>query len=403
MRFFLAGIACLVALGQLQRIEFPFARALYFHDVAIIIFLFAFFVQYGLKIFGEWRKDPVIAALKLWGIYVAANILLWFWNSPVQLLSGFLYLSRISVYVLFGCIVCALIKHQQLTKTQVKLGVHISIGIIAVLGLVQYIFLPDTRDLRLLGWDDHYYRLISTLFDPGFTGIVLGIGMLLTLTNGAKKSKTVLLKANPLEFTYRQTGYFLLLFCAFVLTYSRASYLAFAAGVVYIAVVYRKLYLLSLIGLLVLIIPLLPRPGGEGVRLERTASVSARSDSILQAVSSMQPVHWIIGKGWYEKKGRVMENKTIDGVVVPNHSTAPENSYVFVLTNLGIIGFILGCIVLYRLWLLGFSGSDVRVSLVAIGVHALFTNTFFYAFVVLLLSVLVAKEVGERATAKSVR
>src|SRR3989338_6680935 len=48
-------------------------------------------------------------------------------------------------------------------------------GFFVGLGLGQYIFLPDTRFLLSYGWDEHYWRLIGTVLDPNYMGVMMGM------------------------------------------------------------------------------------------------------------------------------------------------------------------------------------------------------------------------------------
>jgi hypothetical protein len=135
---------------------------------------------------------------------------------------------------------------------------------------------------------------------------------------------------------------------------------------------------------------LLPRPGGEGVKLLRTASITARIDSMTSSVTDFTPVEVLIGKGWYNKK--VSEPTSRMGeFVLPNHSSAPENSYLFVFNSLGLVGVVLwGMLMFGTLHVLSFEKETTTVFL-AVGVHALFTNTFFHPFILLILVVITAK------------
>ena len=87
--------------------------------------------------------------------------------------------------------------------------------IFIILAWIQYLFLPDTRFLLRYGWDEHYYRMIGTVLDPNYLGVMLGmIGIYLIY-----------------KYTNRQIdkwGKILLalIFGGLVVTYSRASWVA---------------------------------------------------------------------------------------------------------------------------------------------------------------------------------
>src|SRR3990170_4029419 len=52
---------------------------------------------------------------------------------------------------------------------------------LTVFGLAQYLLVPDLTQLKWLGWDDHFYRLVGTLLDPGFTGVMIILTVFLGL------------------------------------------------------------------------------------------------------------------------------------------------------------------------------------------------------------------------------
>src|SRR5690606_20055337 len=141
----------------------------------------------------------------------------------------------------------------------------LSIVIAATIGWYQYIFIPDLTILKNLGWDDHLYRLTGSFFDPGFMGIILVVGVFL----GIRKF---------LEIGSKQYAFIsLFLFITLLFTYSRASYVAFLVGIIYFLFntkKYRK-YLLVLL-FLPLVVILLPRRVGKGVKLEREFSINVR-------------------------------------------------------------------------------------------------------------------------------
>ena len=113
----------------------------------------------------------------------------------------------------------------------------------------------------------------------------------------------------------------------------------------------------------------LPRPGGEGVKLERLYSLTNRLDSMKT--------------GW-----EVFRRHPITGVGF-NLLHGMDNSFIFILATTGISGF------LAYLWLLKkqleVSQLDARrYTLVAIIIHSLFNHTLFYAPVMLWLWLLLA-------------
>lgn len=54
-------------------------------------------------------------------------------------------------------------------------------GLVAIIGIVQWLIFPDLSWLERLGWDPHQGRLVSTFLDPNFVGGFLVVGLALAL------------------------------------------------------------------------------------------------------------------------------------------------------------------------------------------------------------------------------
>jgi len=201
------------------------------------------------------------------------------------------------------------------------------------IGFLQYFLLPDTRFLTYLGFDDHYFRLIGSLLDPNFTGLVLVIFTLLA----------------PKLF-------FLLPLLALALTFSRASFLALAVSLLYLCVVKKQFKLLFLIVILGALLYFVPKPFGEGVNLLRTFSIVSRFENQKQALAifAQNP---ILGVGFGSQK--------------------IDNSFIFVLATTGLAGFLTFLAFLKKAWR---QTADplAQAAFLAILVHSLFNNSFFY-------------------------
>lgn len=375
-------------LGQLGRIELSGGVALYFNDVLVSLFLLIFFVEKPKRLLHFIQTCELIQLSLVFNVWIILTSLVHFQGNPHQFLVAMLYLLRLDVLILFGRALFTLLKKQVLAVHEYGQALlSIPIGI-AVLGFFQYFFYPDTRSLKYIGWDDHYFRLISTILDPGFTGILLVMGIIIIL-NYQFKIFNKFSKANFLSSYVIPFTSFTVCFIALLLTYSRASYLALVVGITVFALRTKKLLLLGLIPVFILAIFFLPRPGGEGVKLERTASITARVDSIGTAVSKPTMTNVLFGRGWYEKKAQEPTHD-LGGFVVPNHSSAPENSAIFVYSSLGVVGLVLfGALLIASLFVLRFDPTYTAI-LSSVGVHSLFSNTLFHPFVLLFMVMILA-------------
>ena len=247
-------------------------------------------------------------------------------------------------------------------------------GAVAVFGLVQYFFWPDLTSLKYLGWDPHYYRLAGTFLDPNFTGIILVLFLILLIS-----------KFKPSFIHY---SLFIILYLALALTYSRASWLAFLGGVgSWFCLRWGKKGIRAIIFIIFIMIItaiILPRgPGGEGVKLERTASMESRVRSWQQALIIVKD-HPLLGVGF--NTYRYVQKKygfLGEGWQTSHAGGGADNSFLFILATSGGLG-LLGLLgLLGKILLVSFRKSPlIFASVVAVLIHSLFNNTLFYPWVI---------------------
>lgn len=289
---------------------------------------------------------------------------------PAEILLGALYLIRLVAYLLFLLQINSWILSKMISREFVLRSLLIVGMVIAFAGLFQYFTLPDTRFLRNFGWDDHYYRLISTFLDPAFTGILLVLTYIISLVNYLKfRSQKFLLVA-------------IILLITIALTYSRASYLGVFGTSLYLFIQYRKKSIILLAILFLISIPFLPRPAGEGVRLERVYSVNQKllnyQESLILIAKSP-----VFGLGF--DNICIAKYNFLGKFDAASHACSGlDNSFLFILATSGVIGSI--GFLYFISWLVKNSlnnsfGIILKTSLIAIGIHGLFTNTLFYNFI----------------------
>lgn len=279
-----------------------------------------------------------------------------------SLLTGFAYVIRILGVLVLGRV---LYEYPKIVNQKQIIPILLSIlGLVALLGWIQYLFIPDLRPLAVLGWDDHYFRLTSTYLDPAFTGILMVFGVLISLIDLKSKNK-----------------YFvsLFFFLTMLFTYSRASYLSLAVGlfIYYLHRVSFKKIVFACFSF-ALILFLLPRPGGEGVKLERLYSIlyKAQNASFGMKLIEKSP---LFGFGY----NNVCVVSTSFSPVInkdSNSCSGLDNSIQTFLLSFGFVGAIVvlqNLIVFYRKY------PEIKVGVpvfVAFFVHAQFTNTLFYQY-----------------------
>ncbi|MDO8503142.1 MAG: O-antigen ligase family protein [bacterium] len=287
-----------------------------------------------------------------------------------QALIGLFYLLRLGAYVIFYFAIWNLVRKRLVSRVLLFTSL-IAVGLyIIVFGWLQYFLMPDLRPLIELGWDDHYFRLVGTFLDPAFTGILLVFFILLVFSRLWKG--------------IGQAKYWVFVFLGTVtlaFTYSRASFLALFAGLATFYIVRRNLkFVLGPALTLMLLIPILPRPGGEGIRLERTSTVVARWENYREALS-IGLANPLLGVGFnLYRAGR--------SVSPDSHSGAgSDSSLLFVFATTGMIGLIsflgLWAKILRFAWKRRASenGAALLATIAALIVHSSFTNSIFYPWV----------------------
>lgn len=371
----------LISLGQLQRIEFnQFNIAIYLHDIFIILWLVQVlltspisFIKYLINFFKQDKKLKLLLSLSIFSL--AINF---FQSSD---LISLIYFARLLTYIIFGFSLSFLVKNNKIEAEYLKFQVF-SIGLLSLLlGFIQFIFIKDTRFLSILGWDDHYARLISTFFDPGFTGIIFLLTLLIGMSSKYLQNKKVQLLI-LISFLWGIT-----------LTFSRASYLATIISFLIIAVsqislnkdLIKKLFLGSMVFALLVI--LAPKPWGEGVNLFRTSTIKARYESIYKQLSIFSPQTILIGNGPFSQKNSLNYNSPNQSDFnLPSHSRVPDNIFINVLLSIGVFGLILFIKQLIK-WARSLKKKDIFLFAGFIGllVHTQFNSSLIQPFVLLIL------------------
>jgi O-antigen ligase len=241
------------------------------------------------------------------------------------------------------------------------------------LGLLQYFFLPDMRFLHILGWDDHFYRLLGTQFDPNFMGAIFVVFFIMV---------EKLLSRRPRLKIIVQASFVL----GVALTFSRSSYLAFGVASLILVFIelfrsktraaFKWLFMILLLGILIVVAP---KPAGEGVKLARTSSVVSRLNRSESALKMMSSTDVIIGKGLFVPLNDVyplLENQEI-----PNHSAFTDNLLLNYFVGMGAVGTVLTIVLLGHYAHRSMQNPLLIAFLFGISTHSLFNNTLLQPFV----------------------
>jgi len=361
MKFFLIALVFLLSLGQLQRIQLTNNLAFYLHDLLIIGFLlkelFSAIVQRK-KIIENLKKLKIFQK-KILLFFLLAVFTSWI----LALIEGrfdfraILYLVRLISYIVFVFLL------QKQLKNKSWLWRLISFNIL-LLGFIQYLLLPDLRFMVYEGYDDHFYRLVSTILDPAFTGLIFVFNLNYYLWQKKKNWALIALFATGLLLTYSRSSYLAFLFSSLFIFFSNKNSA-------------KKAILLILICFFVSL-PFLPKQsGGDGVNLLRTTSAQARVGNDQEILQSISGVQWLFGQGLFIPN----QNRQVSANV-PNHSHFADNFFVFLVSNLGIIGSLLLLILILKA--LAFGKKENKILLISLLSHAMFNNSLTQSFIVLI-------------------
>ncbi|MCL4397571.1 O-antigen ligase family protein [Patescibacteria group bacterium] len=355
MKYLLILLLILFPLGQLGRFDLGNGVTLHLNDLAVGI-------VGGIGIIRELRtgkKSALFWPVAIWAAAMALSLLVNISRyTPFQLAVAGMYAVR---WLAYAGIYFAFRETKE--KELIKKGLIAGVLIVALAGIAQYLLMPDTTFLAAQNWDEHYFRLISTFLDPGFTGIILTLG-LFSIFNFKFK---ILNKFSILQFS--------IIYTALLLTYSRASYLAYLVGFGIIAW-YKKSLKIILVATIVLLIaiPLLPKSLGEGTKLGRENSAIARINNWKQAVMIWEKTP-ILGRGF--DAYRYVTNASTQ-----SHAGAgADSSILLVLATTGIVGLIAYLGVLRGMWIAGKKSLAFKASFLAVFVHSWFNNTLLYPWV----------------------
>lgn len=286
-------------------------------------------------------------------------------NSVQKLISS-LYILRLAIYPFIYLSAVSLLEMKFISKKTVTRGLIVSGIILAVIGWLQYFLYPDLRNLFYLGWDPHLKRIFSAFFDPNYFGLILVFALITTFFH---------LKSNRL---YWPIQIFILITLLF--TYSRSSYLALFAALLFYAIKIKKV-ILPIITILIVgfSLILLPRPKeSEGVKLERIFSLKERLASWNKGLV-LTAKYPFLGVGFNAIRYTQNEITRDD---IPNHSGSGfDNSFIFAAATTGLSGLILYLLFLLQLYRkVAFPGKVIIISTV---IHSLFLNSLFFPWVII--------------------
>ncbi len=351
--------------GQLIRV--PFAQG----SITILDITIALFCLRGLlKTKLQLRKPPARITAALIFIFFAILSLIF---TPLHLkfseyITSFLYIVRFCLYILFAWLIFSAAFgdfRKSLKKILLLSGISF-----AILGLLQFTFFPNLEFLSFLGWDPHYFRTVSTFFDPNFAGGFLVLTLLLVTHNFATDKKW-------------NTLFFITVYLALLTTFSRSSYAMFLTSGLTLSVLKRskKFFIVTIIlfAILLLGFRIYAQLVATPRNIDRTQSASFRLNTWQQGLELFQKSP-ILGIGFNAYRYGIKEYNLGDMQFLESHgSSSNDSSILFVASTTGILGL---TAYLYFLWnMLKLSDKKnfiLTAGLTGLIIHSFFANSLFY-------------------------
>lgn len=332
--------------GQLLRFEY-FGLPLYLHDILVITILI-----FNIKNIIHNTKYIIHKR----NLFVLGLSLSWLYALTLYPFSSLLVPSLYTLRILAYLSLYLLLRN---TKYIIHNTYFLISGLATLaIGLTQYFLLPDMRWAQYLGWDDHLSRLTLPHFDPTFTAVILTLTFL--------SIPYIKLKSSIIH----NTLYVILVIPAILLSYSRSVWLSLFATLFFF--IKSKKILLITICLLLIAVLSLPRRFGEGTNLLRTYSITSRWESDLDYIQKYN-FQLLIGRG--------MNTLVLDQSAsqYSNHSTGPNNSYLYLLATTGVLGLVGWGTFMFSLY----RHSSHKPMLLFFCISSLFNNVMFYPFALL--------------------
>lgn len=292
-----------------------------------------------------------------------------------EILISFSYTIRLSAFILFSLLIYSKVFFKK--EHNISFILISSSTILATLGILQILFIPDLSFLQSLGWDPHYFRAASTFLDPNFLGAFLVLALILLSQKSQRINKWTSIK-------------FIILYIAIFATFSRSSYLMFFVSFVILSLLQKSLKLLLLTFLLTSVLLIgfygYTQAVSKPRNINREVSASSRLSTWQQGIKIFKQSP-IIGVGFNSYRYALRQyNLAEDDFNNTRGASANDSSLLFVLTTTGLAGFITYLTFLYLVIKRGlsvfFSGNYFGAVVVAgIGgllIHSIFNNTLFY-------------------------
>ena len=378
--YFLFLLFIALPLGEVSRVTLGLTISFTLVDIAVAV---GSVVWLGNQLF--LKKRPVSFQSKTFILLTVIFVVSLLFNIATltlpQLLTASLYIVR---WIIFGSLFFMVKSLPVVIKKKLSTTLLIAGGLLTLGGYVQYFFYPSLRNLLYFGWDEHFYRMFGTFFDPNFFGLFLTLFFLFIL------SKMFFMSIQKEKVLF---GLLFLLggatFVAIFLTYSRTALIALVVGILVLFWNKKFWKWLWIFGFAIAItasfVFFLSTRKQDVNSLFRTTSSDARIGSAKNAlrIFSENP---IFGVGFNAYRyAQYQHHFIIPSPIQEDHgASGADSSLLLVLATSGIIGFL--ALLLY-LWshvkVLVHSPRVGLATFAALFIGSFFVNGLFYPFLLI--------------------
>lgn len=360
-----------ITAGQLIKLPLSQNTGITLLDIATLIL--CCFGLFKLKFKLKKPSLPLTGALFFIFVATLSLILTPLHLTSMQFLSSFLYTIRFGAYILLGWEIYS--GAYPLLKDKIPQILITSGFSLAVLGLAQFIFLPDLRSLAKDGWDPHFYRTASTFFDPNFLGAYLTLTLLLISQNVLhlktdKRNLLFIIVYLTLMTTFSRSSYGM-----FLISFLTLSFFKKSAKLAYMAIILFCLLLLSF--------QIYIRAVNQVTPLDRGQTASYRITTWQQGfeIFSKNP---ILGVGFNAYNFALRQYKLGDEQFLAGKgSTTNDSSLLHIASTTGILGLFAYFYFLFSLCKHWKKNPVLTAGILGLIGHSIFVNSLFYPFILI--------------------
>ena len=301
-----------------------------------------------------------------------------------EILISSLFLIRFIFYFFLSVVIFNVVTYE---KVHSWFKIILSIGtLFTVVGLFQFVLLPNLSFLTVYGWDPHQQRIASTLLDPNFSGMIFVVIFAISISLYLYQKGKKIFGFYPFVAAIS--------FIALILTFSRSSYLALLVAVTTIGILKSPKLLISILTLFLVAFLLIGQVRSRIIgafTLDETAK--ARLESWQKGAAIFKD-NLLFGVGFntyryaQERYGFFSPDEPLGG-----HSGAgSDSSIILVAATTGIVG--LSFYLFFLLTILRIFAKRARQDplhlasfsiFLALLVHSQFVNSLFFPQIMLIL------------------